>query len=323
MGNKDKAEKLFVACRDVFAELVNVLMYQGEKVLAEDMMLPGPTESIYPGRDAELSGQFQDYSMYEVEGGEIRALYTLENQSCVDYQMALRQAGYEGAAYRRQYGQRKREREKPSERQGIYPVISMVLNWGEKRWTVATAVHDLIDYPVHRAAEDYLDKNRMHVFDMRFLDGAVRNLFEGDVRVVLDYLSDRESLIQRKQKLRNPEEVMRMLYALSSDARYLENIAFMEAEGGSTVCDLLDEMVNKGIMQGKQEGIEEGMREGIREGMRKGIREGIQKGIQEGLKALISTCKELGLSFDETAVKVKEKFSLGDEETRNHMKLYW
>lgn len=98
-----------------------------------------------------------------------------------------------------------------------------------------------------------------------------------------------------------------MLSALSSDARYLENIGFMKTEGRSTMCDLLDEMVNKGIVQGKQEGIEEGMR----------------KGIQEGLKALISTCKELGISFDETAIKVKEKFSLGDEETRNNMKLYW
>lgn len=36
MGDKDRTEKLFVACRDVFAELVNVLVYQGEKVLAED-----------------------------------------------------------------------------------------------------------------------------------------------------------------------------------------------------------------------------------------------------------------------------------------------
>lgn len=71
--------------------------------------------------------------------------------------------------------------------------------------------------------DEYMgDKNRMHVFDMRFMDEMVRNLFEGDVRVVLDYLSDRESLIQCRQKLRNPEEVMRMLHALSGDTRYLE-----------------------------------------------------------------------------------------------------
>lgn len=311
MGDKDKSEKLFVACRDVFVELVNVLVYQGEKVLAEEMMFPGPTESIYLRRDTELTCQFQDYSMYEVVRGEIHALYTMENQSYVDYQMVLRHAGYEGAAYRRQYGQKKLEEQNSSEERGIYPVISLVLNWGEKRWTAATAIHDLIGYPVHRAAEDYVDKNRMHVFDMRFLDEMVRNLFEGDVRVVLDYLSDRESLIRRRQELRNPEAVMRMLHALSGDIRYLENTITMKEKGGLTVCDLLDEMVNKGIEMGKQEGIEEGIQKGIR------------KGIQEGLKALISTCRELGISFEETTIKVKEKFYLGDEEAKNTMKLYW
>lgn len=319
MGDKDRSEKLFVACRDVFAELVNVLVYQGEKALTEERMFPGPTESIYLGKDAELAGQFQDYSMYEVVRGEILALYTVENQSRVDRQMVLRHAGYEGAAYWRQYRQGKTEGRTLPGGRGIYPVISLVLNWGEKHWTAATAIHDLISYPVHRGAEDYVDKNRMHVFDMRFMDEMVRNLFEGDVRVVLDYLSDRESLIRRRQKLRNPEEVMRMLHALSGDTRYLENITRMKEEGGATMCDLLDEMVNRGIELGKQEGIEEGIQKGIQRGMY----EGIQKGLQEGLKALISTCKELGISFDETVVKVKEKFCLGDDEAGNNMKLYW
>lgn len=61
------------------------------------------------------------------------------------------------------------------------------------------------------------------------------------------------------------------------------------------MCDLLDEMVNKGIKIGKKEGV----------------------------KVLISTCREWGISFDETAAKVKEKFCLGDEEAGNSMKLYW
>ena len=51
--------------------------------------------------------------------------------------------------------------------------------------------------------------------------------------------------------------------------------------------------------------------------------EGHQEGRQKGLKALISTCKELGITFDETAAKVREKFSLKYEETEKSMQLYW
>ena len=364
MGDQDRPGKLFMACRDVFAELVNVLVYQGEKVLAEERMYPGPTESVYPRKTAELASQFQDYSMYEVVQGEVHASYTVENQSRVDRWMVLRHAGYEGVAYRRQYRKGKEEGYSltgqpsegqiqkgeisieqspeecdPAEEEGIYPVISLVLNWGEKRWTAATTIPDLLDYPVHRGAEDYLYRNRMHVFDMRFLDREERSLFEGDMRVILDYLSDRESLIRRRQKLRNPEEVMRMLHALSGDTRYLENITIMKEEGGSVVCDLLDEMVNKGIEIGKQEGIEEGIeigkqegieegieigkQEGIEEGIQKGKQEGLKEGIQEGIKALISTCREFDVSFDKTVAKVKEKFCMEDGEIGKSMKLYW
>ena len=296
MGNKDKAEKLFVACPDVFVELINVLVFQGKNVLKEGAMLPGPTESIYEGKDGKQHNQFRDYSMYAMNDGKVYALYNLENQSVVDERMPLRCAGYDGAAYRSQY--------KAEDGQGIYPVISMVLNWSEEPWRAAIAVRELLDYPVPEAVEEYLDKNIMHVFDMRHLKKEVREEFQGDTRVVLDYLSDRESLRQRNQKLRNPGEVMRMLYALSGDARYLESIMFMEEGEGKSMCDLLDEAENKGIQ--------------------KGIQKGMQKGLQVGLiQGLISTCRELGVSFEETAAKLKEKYSLEDAEVQKDMKLYW
>lgn len=287
MGNKDKTEKLFVACSDVFVELINGLVYHGTEILAEKDMLPGPTESIYPKAENGLSSQFQDYSMYDVHDGMPRALYTLENQGSVDDQMPLRCAGYEGAAYRRQY--------RPGSGQGIYPVITVVLNWGEKPWGAATSIRELLDRPIPQMAEDYLDKNRIHVFDMRFLDPAVRERFEGDVRVVLDYLSDSGSMIRRNQKLRNPEEVMRMLYALSGDERYMNSIMFMEEKGGRNVCELLDSMVNKGL----------------------------QQGLQQGIQVLITTYKELGITYEAAAAGVKEKYGLEDAEVQRDMKLYW
>lgn len=296
MGKRDKAEKLFVACADVFAELVNVLVYQGQRILKEESMLSGPTESIYEGQDREQYSQFRDYSMYEMAGGEVRALYNLENQGRADRRMPLRCAGYDGAAYRRQY--------KAVGGQKIYPVISLVLNWGKTPWRTAVTIRELIGYPVHEAAEDYLDKNRIHVFDMRFLEKEVRERFDGDVRVVLDYLSDRESLLQRKQKLRNPGEVTRMLYALSGDRRYLENITFMETGGDKTMCDLLDAAENKGIRKGRKEGRKEGLRKGLMQGM-------------------ISTCRELGVGFEETAARLKAKYSLEDAEVQKNMELYW
>lgn len=117
--------------------------------------------------------------------------------------------------------------------------------------------------------------------------------------MVLDYLSDRESMLHRNQKLRNPEAVMRMLYALTGDIVYQESIEFMKEDGGKTMCDLLDEMKNQGRQEGRQEGI------------------------QQGIQVLVSACRELGVGFAETAAKLKEKYSLTEGEVQRDMKLYW
>ena len=292
-GNQDKSGKWLMACKDVFAELINGLIYHGKKVLAEENMLQGPTESIYRGQHGELSSQFQDCSMYEVREGIVCAMYTIENQSSVDSRMPLRCAGYDGAAYRRQY--------KSQMGQRVYPIVSVVLNWGTKPWEAALSVRELLDYPLPEEIEDYLDKNRIHVFDMRFLEAPIRAGFEGDIRVILDYLCDHESMFKRRQKLKNPEEVMRMLYALSGDVRYLGHMAFMG--GDKSMCALLDYMVN----QGKQQGIEEGKL--------------LEK--QQGIRVLIMTYKEFGVSYEAAAAGVKEKYGLEDAEVQEDMKLYW
>ena len=121
-------------------------------------------------------------------------------------------------------------------------------------------------------------------------------------------------MTRRNQRPRNPEELMRMLHALSGDQRYLKHITFME-EGGKKMCDLLDEMVEKGLRLGRETG--------ERQGRKKGRREGRREGIAEGIKALVITCRELGVSFEETACKIKLRFRLSEKETKQSMKLYW
>ena len=104
---------------------------------------------------------------------------------------------------------------------------------------------------------------------------------------------------------------MRILHALSGDTRYLNGIDFMEEEGGRSVCDLLDYMVNKGIQQGLQEGIQQGLQEGK------------QQGLQQGVRVLITTYKEFGITYEAAAAGVKEKYSLNDAEVQRDMELYW
>lgn len=98
------------------------------------------------------------------------------------------------------------------------------------------------------------------------------------------------------------EALIRLLRALGGDVNVEDTTQILEEmnikeEDEITMCELFDQYT------------------------RRGRKEGLSEGIQKGLRALISTCHEMGITFDETVAKVKEKFSLGEEEARKSMQL--
>lgn len=303
MGEKDHTQKMLIGFRDVFAELINVLVYSGEKVVNEADLLAGPTESLYIEADNQTHQQLRDCSMYELHNGEIHALYNLENQSTIDAYMPLRCAGYDGAAYRSQCNDRKNTYK-------TYPVFTFVLNWSRKPWNKATSILEALHFKPNPAAYPYFNNSKMPVFNMCFLSKDVLEKFQGDLRIILDYLCDRESLLKRNQTMKHPEEVIRMLHALTGDDQYLNSIPLFTSpakKGESTVCDLINSYYN------------EGHNTGLIEGRNSGLIEGRNQVIQ----ALISNCKDLGCSFENTLDRIKNSLSLSDDEALEDMKLYW
>ena len=295
MGEKDHTQKMLIGCRDVSAELINVLVYSGEKVVNEADLLAGPTESLYIEADKQTHQQLRDCSMYELHNGEIHALYNLENQSTIDAYMPLRCAGYDGAAYRSQCNDRKNTYK-------TYPVFTFVLNWSRKPWNKATSILEALHFKPNPAAYPYFNNNKMPVFNMCFLSKDVREKFQGDLRIILDYLCDRESLLKRNQTMKHPEEVIRMLHALTGDDQYLNSIPLFTSpakKGESTMCDLINSYYNEGHNSG------------------------LIEGRNQGIQALILVCKDFGCNFENTLTRIKDSFSLSDDEALEDMKLYW
>ena len=219
--------------------------------------------------------------------------------------MPLRCAGYDGAAYRSQYQHLER---------GVYPVITLVLNWSREPWNTSRSLIGLFRYKPHPAVKAYINDTSLHVFDMCFLKKELRELFQDDLRIILDYLCDRESLLKRNQTMKHPEEVIWMLHALTGDDQYLNSIPLFTSpakKGESTVCDLINSYYTKGVTEGHNTGLIEGRNSGLIEGR------------NQVIQALISNCKDLGCSFENTLDRIKNSLSLSDDEALEDMKLYW
>lgn len=301
--SKDVTQKNLEGYPDVTADILNVFIHGGMQEVQAESLYPAPTETEYAAPGSALRSQLEDISKYEMRDGRIQVQYLLANQSDVDYKMILCKAGYVGAVYREQYD---------GKVQGDFPVVSLLLYWGKGHWNRNRSIRELcrksnLSPKIWKLADDI----RLHVFEMRNLLPETRELFRSDMRHVVDYLAEGNSF-RSDRPVVHKEALVRLLRALSGDvnvedtARILDEMNVKE-EDEITMCELFDQYTRRG------------RQEGLREGMQKGLSDGLQKGLQ----ALISTCRELGVPFEETAARVKEKFSLGEEDTRKNMQLYW
>lgn len=248
MGQKDLTEKNLEFYPDVFADILNALLYQGNQVVTAEELRAAPTETLYPGDNGKLRNQFHDVSKYVVQDGNIKMQYTIENETKAKRKAVLRKAGYEGAVYREQF-----------DRKECYPVVSIMLHWGKKRWKQPRVLSRLWGKEqIPKEAGAYIDEIKLHVFDMQHLSKEIRNRFKSDIRIVVDYLAEGENYIPSKQRIVHLEALLRMLKALTGDGRYeaiIQEMPETEKKGEITMCELLDKYENRGIATGRVEDI--------------------------------------------------------------------
>lgn len=103
MGIKDLTEKILEDYNDIFADIVNVLVFKGkQRIKSETLVNTGVHSQYKKDKTGVLHEQEQDVAKYWMNGKVRIALCGLENQTAVEPKMPLRVFGYEGASYRGQ-----------------------------------------------------------------------------------------------------------------------------------------------------------------------------------------------------------------------------
>ena len=250
---KDTVEKDFVAFSDVAADVVNVLLYGGSKIVKAENLLAGPTETIYQGTGKQRS-QYEDLCKYEMADGKVKIMYLIANQSRTDGKMLLRKAGYTGGVYREQY---------EGKTQNIFPVIEFVLYWGRPRWRSSQDTRRLFrKHSFSKMAWKYIDDIKLHIFEMRYLPEETRNLFQSDMRIVVDFLAEGNGY-RSQRKIVHKAALIRMIKVLSGETdtedieKWMEEQRIRE-EDEVTVCELFDQYVRQGRAEGEAKGRAEG-----------------------------------------------------------------
>ena len=219
MNKKDRTQKTLEQYNDIFADILNVLLFDGKPLIEPDELSDATTYSQYK-LDGEGHGQERDVAKYW-KNGQIRiALVGLENQTDPVPDMPLRVIGYDGAAYR---GQLNRDGDGKLSKER-YPVVTLVLYFGYKyRWPKRRSLKECFEIPEELDA--YVSDYRINVFEIAFLERETIDKFRSDFWILADYCYQMQTTgtyeLPHKQ-MRHPEEVFDALSAFSNDQRYRE-----------------------------------------------------------------------------------------------------
>ena len=257
MAEKDIAEKTLEAFNDVFADIVNGLLFKGKQVIQEYALTDAQPYSMYK-TDGRLREQERDVAKYwnKTTGSRISvriALLGFENQSKYEKDMPLRVIGYDGTAYRAELYQEER-----------YPVITLVLYFGNAPWGKNRSLYDAIEVP--EEFKPFVSDYKINVFEIAHLPEEAIGYFHSDFKIVADYFVHKRTNPDYRpvdpDKFKYVDEVLKLLTAITHDERYIEAL---EGEGGKPkdMCEVLDRVEAKG----KQEGVLETLASLVKKGL--------------------------------------------------------
>ena len=249
MGQKDIAEKILEAYNDVFSDIVNVLLFNGDQILKENELEDQAPRSAYKA-DGKYREIERDVAKRWKNKNIRLACIGLENQTEPDADMPLRIMGYDGAEYRAQLNnENQRER---------YPVITLVLYYGyDKHWDKPLSLLERLDVP--EQFKPYVNDYKVNLFEIAYLSKEQAKLFKSDFRVVADYFVQMQTTgtyIGSPEALVHVQETLSLMSIMTGDHRFEAVLSDDDGSKGvviKTMCDVLDRIEEKGRMEGRME----------------------------------------------------------------------
>ena len=291
MQDKDITQKVLEKYNDVFADILNVLLFNGRDVVEESTLTDALPMSMLK-IDGRVRSQERDIAKYWRKSKINVALFGLENQTTPNRLMPLRVLGYDGAEYVKQ--SRKENIDKAK-----YPVITLVLYLGyEKRWNYPKTLFEVLD--IDEDIKPYVNDFKINLFEIAYLDREKIDLFKSDFRILADYLYQmriNRDYIADETTIEHVEELLTLMSAMTGDNRFEETINDLKGKENINMCEVLDRVEARGIEKGIEKGIEQGIKRGT-------------------INTLISLVKDGILSIDEAS----ERAGVSVEDFKKYIK---
>lgn len=326
MGKADIGTKDFLKISEIFAELFNMAVFQGDDgIKPEDLMeLDSVTDTVLDLAKGQLKfvERARDVKKLARMGVWFRIILGAEGQNDIHYYMPVRNMGYDAGDYETQC----REIRAQAIAAGmdfnpvngvpkgtrILPVITLVFYVGKKPWDGPRELYDMFDIPVGKKewAKRYIPNYPVHILDARHLTDEQIESCSGDLKAFFymireDY--DEEKLKGYVAKFR---ETWYALSAVKDDkryAKYYDQLLRKSVDGGVKVDAVLDRIEARG----EKRGIAIGEKRGEKRGENKGVimSANVFKAVQSGVLDNKTIAEKCGCTVEQV-VKIRKEFEI-------------
>ena len=265
MTDKDMTEKRLENFADVFADIVNVLLFHGNRLIHPHDLLDSLPKTSYKGDSGKLHEQERDISKFWLNGRIKIALVGLENQTDVDSDMIFRVLGYDGITYRDQLDLLSDELDskgKPKKSKQRFPVFTLVLYFGFNHWSKKRKLSDFVTVP--NVLLPYFNDYKLNVFEIAWLDNETVAKFQSDFKYVADFfvqMRKNKNYQPPNWQLHHVSAFLDLMTVLTGDSRFAKSYSDSIKRSVSDMkIPFLDEVENRGIEKGREQNLIENIR---------------------------------------------------------------
>ena len=274
MGKKDNTGRMFFADRERFAELMNLHLYEGRKVLLPENLVQRKRD--YPALATAYGQKNRDVLMEDTKRG---IYYGVELETETDYSMPERIMVYDACEYEYQirimYKEHLKEEDfenyherksRIKEDEFLIPTITLVLYLGEGHWEGRRRLAEM--FQTSETAAWRGDR----VNDYGF------SLLEADFVRVEEHTTDLKQFFQAMQCRQDKKKLRELLQTdeftrLSPETELaiaahlnVKRLVRRMKKGEVPMCKAFNDLMEEERRNGKKEGIEKGMEKGIKKG---------------------------------------------------------
>ena len=190
------------------------------------------------------------------EGKQTLALFGIENQSKIDRMMPVRVLNYNIASYAKQAS---------SGAKKLYPVMTIVLYFGQKKWNASRQLEDLFDLKNYSELREYMPKLKIKVVDVAHMEEAELEKLKSDFKHVAQYLTKRsrnEAYEPEELAFQHFDDFMDLISELDHEG-VDEFQEWVEANGSDEVKDKMMNFIDRAKAEGRAEERTEARKEGL------------------------------------------------------------